>query len=214
MGLTRADLVALKPILKRVTSVLSLGYPDINISREELCEMFHVELRQENPVMNGLPDTQEFFSVLGKRFLCCDVKVLRGCEFLADLNEKQYLPKADLVIDPGTLEHCFNIGQAALNAAWAVNPGGFIFHTNPVSMVNHGFYCISPTWYYDWYHGNGWKIVQKVTDGEVSELVHPVKRIHCKPELSNLVIAEKPEKQTEMKWPVQSKYKRMLESAV
>jgi hypothetical protein len=68
------------------------------------------------------------------------------------------LGKFDLVIDAGTIEHCFNIGQAIINAANAVNEGGAIFHTPPMSMVNHGFYNISPTLLFDFYMQNGWNV--------------------------------------------------------
>lgn len=210
MGLTRADLTELAPVLKKSKSVLSLGYPELNISRGELKTLFGVSLQKQNPVYYDLPDTQEFFLALGIEFQCSDVKVLRGCEFIADLNQPTNLPQADLVIDPGTLEHCFNIGQAAINAANAVTPGGFIFHSNPVSMTNHGFYCLSPTWYRDWYTDNGWEVVQYLTNGEESIHIHPTKRVIVQPELSNLVLASKPRDYSGMKWPVQSKYKKML----
>jgi hypothetical protein len=62
------------------------------------------------------------------------------------------------VIDPGTLEHCFNIGQAMMNAANAVKPGGRIFHISPMTMVNHGFYNLCPTMFHDFYQQNGWEM--------------------------------------------------------
>jgi len=200
----------LMPILGDVRSVLSLGYPDINVVVEELENLFHIKLEKRNPARPQLADTVEFFERIGKTFVCCDVKRLRGCEIEVDLNVRQQLPMADLVIDPGTLEHCFNIGIAALNAADAVKPNGYIFHDNPVSMINHGFYMLCPTWYWDFYRDNGWSVVQKATDGNEIWKVHPTERAHAPPELSNLVIARRPGSSNPMKWPVQTKYKRML----
>lgn len=55
------------------------------------------------------------------------------------------------MLDHGTLEHCFNVGTAALNLAGAVAMGGIIIHALPMNNYNHGFYNFSPTWFHDLY---------------------------------------------------------------
>lgn len=158
-------------------------------------------------------DAHELFRSLGvERFDCLDIKSLNGCEIVADLNRPQELGPYDLVIDNGTLEHCFNIGQAALNAAHAVKVGGYIFHGNPISMVNHGFYMLSPTWYADFYKDNGWELERFQITDHVTK-AEPIKNLYARlkvaPELSNLVVAKRTSDQP-MQWPTQTKYKEML----
>lgn len=219
MSITEVAFEILRPVIRG--SVFSLGYPDIAIPKAVLRERYGLNLQGTHPDsqaakaqhgLGDLPDTREFFSLLGvESFQCCDVKALRGCEIVADLNEPQDFGEHDLVIDPGTLEHCFNIGQAALNAATSVKVGGWIFHGNPLSMVNHGFYMLSPTWYWDWYTDNGWNVKGMwVTNHKVVENVKkPAARFQARPDLSNLVLAQRKAKGP-MKWPTQTKYKGMI----
>jgi hypothetical protein len=70
-----------------------------------------------------------------------------------DLNYPEDWPeKYDVVIDGGTAEHCFNVGQVFANILSAVRPdGGIVVHVNPLNMMNHGFWNISPTAYADFY---------------------------------------------------------------
>ena len=70
-----------------------------------------------------------------------DITTERGFEIKTDLNFPLILEKSyDIVIDIGTLEHCFNIGQALMNMASLVGEKGFILHENPYNWGNHGFY--------------------------------------------------------------------------
>lgn len=87
-----------------------------------------------------------------------DIYQERGCELVVDLNYPSILGSYDLVLDHGTIEHCFNIAQAAINLANAVKQNGIILQHLPMNMVNHGFYNISPTWFYDFYETNGFEI--------------------------------------------------------
>jgi len=213
----------LQPVFAASKSVFSLGYPDLLLSKEAAKKIFGVDLKKTHPAnetarkQHAMPfdliDTEEFFDAMHISFSCCDIAQLRGCEIIADLNYPQEFPQADFVIDAGTIEHCFNISQAALNAANTVAPGGVIFHGNPLSMVNHGFYCLSPTWYTDFYKDNGWDIVLQATMGvndEIHELEFPLKRAKFASELSNIFMAIKPKNVREMRFPTQTKYKRML----
>ena len=62
----------------------------------------------------------------------------------------------DVVLDSGTIEHVFNIGQAMSHCLKMTRPGGRIIHLTPTSnAVNHGFYSVSPTLYADFYTAAG-----------------------------------------------------------
>ena len=163
MGLPLYALLKLKPYLQGA-KVLSLSYPDILIRHEEIEKRFGFKvegLTNQNirhRVKFELPETFEVFEKLGASFECVDITKVTGREKIVDLNYPVDLGKYDIVIDPGTLEHCFNIGQAMMNCAQAVKSGGRVFHISPVNMVNHGFYNICPTLMHDFYGQNGWEI--------------------------------------------------------
>ena len=213
-------------LLKRafpVKTALSLGYPDITVSKPVLNRMFDIQLQQTHPqneegkrrhqVAFDIPSTEEFFSLIGTSLTCVDYKVLTGNEIVADLNKPCEFGTYELVIDPGTLEHCFNVVQALKNAANAVAPGGFILHCNPISMVNHGFYMFSPTWYADFYAHNNWTVVeQQVGNATQRANIHPVKRVKVVAECSNYVLVKRPINSPIIRddHPIQSRYKAML----
>ena len=177
MGLSIHALRSLRPYLKNA-SVLSLGYPDILASREECEDLFAVVLNEtmDVPTMHRvkgpLVETTELMKALGSKFECIDVVNWRGFEKILDLNYPHELGSFDLVIDPGTTEHCFNIGQAMLNAANAVKVGGRIYHSHPMTMLNHGFYNVCPTMVQDFYTQNGWTI--EVLEARIGESFVPI----------------------------------------
>jgi hypothetical protein len=87
---------------------------------------------------------------------CVDVIAHKGHEEIVDLNLRHaWRQRYDLVINPGTLEHCFNIGQAWANAWSAVGVGGHILNVAPVTMLNHGYWNINPIAFTDWCVTNG-----------------------------------------------------------
>ena len=84
-----------------------------------------------------------------------------GCERIVDLNKpQQWPPIYDLVINPGTLEHCFNVGVAWANAWAALSAGGYAVHVFPATMLNHGFWNVSPVAIEDWCAANGGVVEQ------------------------------------------------------
>lgn len=140
--------------------VLSLGYPELK-GRDGTIES---EIEKA-----------------GGTFSCVDLFRHRGVETLCDLNQPTgFHAEYDLVIDPGTLEHCFNIGQAMINAASAVRVGGRIFHGSPMTMLNHGFYNINPSFFGCFYKTNGFEIelIEARMQGGVGEKI-PI-RLHMR----------------------------------
>jgi hypothetical protein len=164
MALTLQALELLAPHL-RGRRILSLGYPDLVVTADDIRRLFGVtptrftEFGAWHGVSHPLPETLHIFEAIGASLECVDIHPSRGVERVVDLNRPCDLGRFDVVLDPGTIEHCFNIGQAILNAANAVMPGGSIYHSPPMTMLNHGFYNLSPTLLHDFYAQNGWEIV-------------------------------------------------------
>ncbi len=205
--------------------VLSLGYPELLIHPQRVKEIFGYEpTKFSKALQHGkgyqIPETREFMDRVVRSFECVDVAKLQGTERVADLNYPQNLGSFDVVIDPGTLEHCFNVGQAFMNAANAVKAGGRIMHIAPVSMLNHGFYNFCPTLYKDFYEQNGWTIelieLYESTDNHESagSLVgKESQRFPVLPEMGIICIARRGEKRP-LRYPQQGKYVQMLTKAL
>lgn len=69
---------------------------------------------------------------------------------IIDLNLPiKYFDRYDLVIDSGTAEHCFNIGNVFSGYHQLLSNGGYLYQWSPFISPNHGFYSINPTLYYD-----------------------------------------------------------------
>lgn len=212
MALNRHSLAL---IARRIRGdVLSLGYPDILVPPDECRALLGVapvsltEFGGWHGIKHQLPETEAVFAALGARLRCIDINASRGVEQRVDLNYPVELGAYDLVIDPGTTEHCFNVGVAIMNAANAVKPGGAIFHGPPLSMVNHGFYNFCPTLLYDFYTQNGWRIeafeARHITSGAPVEL-HPTQRYVAPGEAALYCVAVR-ESPAPLKFPTQSKY--------
>ena len=223
MALSEAMTVELCNRIKPGANVASFGYPDITASpavissalsgrvpafRKDsaaVCERHGLEPRD-------IPDAHSFCEALGARLDVYDVVREHGCETLIDLNHEAVLPCTyDFALDVGTLEHCFNIAQAAFNMASCVKLGGFIIHENPFNWGNHGFYGFNPTWYEDFYSQNGFKIVTcKLVgrDGRVADVPTTKRFRFVEFEANVLAVAERLEKK-DFVVPIQSKYKHL-----
>lgn len=68
-------------------------------------------------------------------------------------------PTYDVVINNGTAEHIFNIGQVFESMHRATKIGGVMIHEAPfVGWVDHGFYSLQPTLFYDLARANNYRI--------------------------------------------------------
>jgi hypothetical protein len=138
---------------------LSAGYPDLLVSFPYLPARKDSETVAEHHNVKGpIADTALVFKELGLELEVIDREKLQGSERIVDLNHPQDLGEYDLVIDPGTSEHCFNIAQAAQNLAGAVKVGGVMSQAIPMAMFNHGYYNVNPVWFLDFYEQNGFKV--------------------------------------------------------
>lgn len=210
MGITPS---CLRVIMERMPaeSVLCLSCPDIVMPAEKFSEITGKEVAAstEYSTWHGrdypLPDVHEAFKAMGAgRVRFVDVVASRNCEDIADLNYPHDLGQHDLVIDPGTTEHCANFWQATANAANAVKVGGAVIHYVPLTMLNHGFFCPQPTFYSDTYEG--WDVSVWVTNGDNVEPAPKVARFQAMPELSMLVVAVR-KTDRPLEYPIQTKYR-------
>lgn len=193
MALNSAMLKALSERIIPGTKIACMGYPDIIYPAKELekllgAKMRGLKYREDSEAIckrHGLsdrriPDADSLFGLLGATLDVFDIVENRGGEIIRDLNEPwgrdfHYSEKYDFVLDIGTLEHCFNIGQAAFNMASLVRRGGTIFHENPFNWGNHGLYNLNPTWYSDFYIANGFTLLycQLLNRTEVTTNIPP-----------------------------------------
>lgn len=217
--------VAFRELAKRGKgSILCLSYPDLLVKESTMKELYPgVELPEVKNAeevagwhnwQGKIYDTEAVFAHMGLVPDFIDVKAWRGPEVVVDLNKPQKMGQYEFVLDPGTLEHCFNIGVAAMNAIKAVKMGGYIIHTNPMTMVNHGFYNLCPTFYYDLYTQNGFEV--EVLKGLVGHPamraeneLHPHNRVALAQEVTSLVVAKRLFSMLPT-MPIQEKYRRIM----
>ncbi len=208
--------------------LLSLGYIDFVVSKDDVERVFGAQvaevvgIRADSQTIaawhrsqSSVIDADALFRALGFEPHYLDIAVIRGGEIVQDLNEPlapELVGAFDVVIDSGTLEHCFNIAQAVANVAMAVRVGGIVHHGNPMVMINHGFYNFSPAFYHDFYRANGFEMLDMYAveqpPGEVRlTRLDGVQRIKFRDPIEKIiqVIARKIE-DTPTRWPTQTKY--------
>lgn len=212
--------------------VAAFGYPDIIATPERVADILKDKLpelkyRDDSEAIckrhfgagrsRPIPDAHSFFSLRGATLDVYDIVDERDCEIYCDLNKPMAVPLRpyDIVLDVGTLEHCFNIAQAAFNMADMVAEGGAIFHENPANWMNHGFYGMNPTWYADFYGANGFRIddlrILPRSGGQIKDVPHSA-RFTIKGEANIYCCAVRKEVRT-LVYPVQRKYQKPLERA-
>ena len=241
MGIGTTHLEVLKKIIdnseKKKLKMVSVGYPDIICQIEHLTKLFgeqsirDLNFREDsdmvirwhamNKIIPGVYESYEFFEKIGIELTVLDIAKIRGGEVIADLNAPVNVElegKFDIVLDPGTMEHCFNIGQAMVNFLSMAKIGGYIYHSNPLFMFNHGFYNLNPTFYNDFYVDNGHSIsalfgVKAYTDDTRPHyeakfhLPHTDRKILHNVDDSGIHVVAQKKSDKYPKWPVQTKYK-------
>jgi SAM-dependent methyltransferase len=151
---------------------LALGVPDIGATLDDLKLMFGPELTEAS--YHALMKQLGFGQVMS-----LDVSSYEGCELVQDLNRPLTIRtgKFDLIVDNGTIEHCFCAAQAFFNVKRLCALGGVVFHNNPANWFGHGFWNFSPCVYFDFYRANGFDVhvyLRDVAAGTYKELeYHP-----------------------------------------
>jgi hypothetical protein len=231
MALSKLMLWKASNVLKqRPMRVASMGYPDILAGKDFLMKLLgekyaQLEYRDDSEAIcnrhrmkqHQVPYTESVLGLLGAELDVFDVIDERGCEIITDLNypmPDEHLGQYDVVLDVGTLEHCFNIGQAAINMAELLKEGGYIFHENPFNWGNHGFYGLNPTWYYDFYGQNGFTVTECILIdrdySKMAENVEPALRFTYLDSEANLFAAAQRNEVRHIKYPTQKKYMSKL----
>lgn len=157
--------------------VLMLGVPEIYATFEELVswsKQFNVPVRMPDQVtlspnnqarQFGWVTAQTFFDMLGlKELLSTDIE---GADHAADQHQDLNDPLPDnlinrfnLVIDPGTLEHVFDMKTAFTNITRALRVGGNVVHFLPIYSFNGGYFSINPNVMMDYYALNGFSEIK------------------------------------------------------
>ncbi len=219
-------------VAARPVEMLCLGYPDIIVPAKDIRTIFGdtiadaVTYRDDSEQVlkwhsmdssfGKIPETFHFFSLLDVRVTIVDIVSSRGGELIVDLNQPvapEFHNKFDIVLDAGTLEHCFNIGQGMMNVLQMAKVGGFIHHDNPFFMPNHGFFNLNPTFYNDFYIDNGHIIVASMNlvietpEGKKFVTAPATSRFTYACQRANIAVVARKLNANPVKWPMQTKYK-------
>lgn len=214
MALSISQTRAVEQLLKPGMKVASFGYPDIiakidmegleyRSDSDQICKRHGMEPRL-------IPDAHSYFKLKGCELDVFDIINERGCEIYCDLNIPNGTPWTyDIILDVGTSEHCFNIGQALMNMAGMVKEGGYIIHENPANWGNHGFYNLNPTLFADFYGQNGFKVeeLKLVSRDGRSGDVPPTRRFRFMNEEVNVFCVAQRIHEQVLTYPIQTKYK-------
>jgi hypothetical protein len=221
----------MRPHLSAEPTICCLGYPDVLVSEAQARQILGSETaarlsyrpdsaeilawhRLESR-LDRVVDAQSLFAVMGLRLTVLDLVASRGGERIVNLNEPleaDLVGAFDVVLDAGTMEHCFNVGQTIRNIIDMAKVGGFVLHLNPMTMINHGFFNFSPTFYHDFYGQNGHQLVAPICGVSVDGIdIHSHKLDHVRrqrvAESTTMVMCvARKQHDRPVVWPMQSKY--------
>jgi len=221
----------IRPHLPTEASVCCLGYPDVLVSEEQARQVLGEDVaarltyRPDSDQIlawHGLQsklkrviDAQSLFAAMGMRFTAVDLVASRGSERIVNLNDPlaaDLVGAFDVVLDAGTMEHCFNVGQTIRNIVDMTKVGGFVIHLNPMTMINHGFFNFSPTFYYDFYGQNGHHLVAPIHGVTIKGIevasyqMDPIRRQPVEDPNGSIMCLARKMHNRPLIWPMQSKY--------
>ena len=79
-------------------------------------------------------------------------------DFIHDLNNpfpEKYMNRFNIIVDPGTIEHVFDIKSGLANIVRALKVGGTVIQQVPIYSYNGGYYNINPNLLNNFYVANG-----------------------------------------------------------
>lgn len=230
-ALVLSVLQQVRPHLPPEPTVCCLGYPDVLVSTGQAEQYLGAEAAARldyrpdsaeiiawhalDAHLDRVIDAQSLFEVMGMRMTVVDLVASRGGERIVDLNQPLPADLADafdVVLDAGTMEHCFNVGQAVCNILAMAKVGGFVIHMNPMTMINHGFFNFSPTFYHDFYGQNGHQLIAPICGVSANGIKVNYQKIdHTRrqrvPETTTMVLSVARKQNADGPiWPMQSKY--------
>lgn len=221
----------IRPLLGKDASVCCLGYPDVLVSEEQARQVLGEEVAAQlshrpdsdqilawhglRSKLDRVIDARSLFEAMGLQFTAIDLVASRGGERIVDLNDPltaDLIEAFDIMLDAGTMEHCFNVGQAIRNIVDMTKVGGFVVHLNPMTMINHGFFNFSPTFYHDFYGQNGHQLMAPIHGVSIrgievtSYQMDPVRRQAVGDPNSSIMCVARKKHNRPLVWPMQSKY--------
>jgi hypothetical protein len=152
--------------------VLSVGYPDLVLTKRSYAK-FLKDFSVSSDVTACQATVMDWHRLDSSRYVALSLKkilqAMYNVEFnYFDINEGTGLSedigdfiridlnhpvslvnRFDIIVDSGTAEHCFNIGNVFFIYHQLLSGGGFLYQWTPFISPNHGFYSINPTLYYD-----------------------------------------------------------------
>jgi hypothetical protein len=204
-----------------------LSYPDILLSPGEIVNYFNdlniadiLEIEGEEILKwhgiqgrQKIVDTENFFKKIDCNVDCFDFEKMRGGEIVVDLNYPLadiHQNKYDLVIDTGTLEHCFNVAEAFINMCKLCSIDGYIITAAPMTKINHGFWNFSPCAYGNFFSQNNFEIIYAVgfakKEGKLEAFEIPENDRVIFPAESIIIVVAKKTINSTYKFPIQAKY--------
>jgi SAM-dependent methyltransferase len=158
--------LAKKGVLRPGSSMIEFGPQDIVCSRRavEVLALFNPVWTRINEVFDGdkprFVRPEAFYALFGvTSYKSVDGSDTRS-EWLWNLNEPFRIAETfDIATNFGTFEHVFNIGSAFQSLHDVLRPGGVALHVLPTfADIDHGFFNIHPTLYFDLAEANGYEI--------------------------------------------------------
>lgn len=203
--------------------VLCLGYPDFLVDEEHLISIFDQEFVKNIPDesmadavrawhKSSLPrifDPLWIFKHFGFDVVIFDLISHRGIETLIDLNEpisNIYVEQFDLVIDTGTLEHCFNVGQAFKNICSVIKKDGIFITAAPISKLNHGYWNFGTIVHTDGFQQNGFEILKTTYTCRNGVVAPELMNWKTVPTKTAVITVAKRTTVKDWVWPTQGKY--------
>lgn len=161
----------------------------------------------------------EFFRKIGYSVIeSVDISESENPTYVRDLNYDITIDKKyDLIVDGGTMEHCFHVPYVLSNTIKLLKKDGYVIHLNPLNnWINHSFYQFSPTLYYDFYKENNftdlnmWLLLGKINNREVIKVDnnHIYDKIHTSKPTLVLFSGKKQEDIDYIRYPIQGKYRK------
>lgn len=152
--------------------IVTLGRQDVLVTHEELIELANqvnyplrllsdVELSDKFDMkkLKCISDRSLFFMLGFDDLKSVDFSSYENADVIYDLNQDllpvDLVSSANVVLDPGTIEHVFHVPNSLKNIFNMLKVGGRVMHIAPSSNhMDHGFYMFSPTLFRDYYFVN------------------------------------------------------------
>lgn len=158
-----------KDLLSSKYNILFLGDQSIRVTIQQINNSFLRNYKNKGNNKDQIAKLHDFFPEISKKELVINTLDINGSPTIkADITNEDQLIKKSITkesishfIDIGTLEHVFDPYKAMENISRIIKDGGLISHLSPCSSyLNHGYYCISPQLFNDFYLSRGYKILR------------------------------------------------------